>query len=98
VLAHDGGGAVLIAVGDRLDQAGVLVPGVLASHLGDRRVVPADASVDLRGETDEELVVGHLRDQAMQLGVRAHGLVDIAGGQKLFATAAELAQLRDRLR
>ncbi len=79
VLPHDLGGLVLVAVADRLDQAGVLAPGGRAADGGHRRVVPADPAVHLAGEVDQEPVAGHLGDQAVQLAVGPDGAVDVAG-------------------
>src|ERR1700754_3110150 len=70
VFAHDLGGFVLVAVADGLDQAGVFAPGGGAAHRRDRRVVPADAAIDLSREVDQESVAGHLGDEAVQFAVR----------------------------
>src|ERR1044071_4251405 len=53
---HDLRGAPLVAVGDRRDQLAVLDPGLLSARPGDRRVVPADPTVDLRRQLGEDRV------------------------------------------
>ncbi len=89
---HDLAGPVGVALGDGVDQRGVLLPGGPAALAGHRRVVPADAAGDLGGEVAEHGVAGQLHDGGVQLGVDGHRAVDVVGLDGGQAARAERAQ------
>ncbi len=65
VQAHQVAGPAAVALGDRFDQFGVLVPRSFPTHPSDRQVVPPDPTVDRPDEICQDLVARHRDDVAV---------------------------------
>jgi hypothetical protein len=93
VLAHDVARLVSIIGGDRANDLGVLVPGFLATCLGQGRVGPAEPSIDQLVELGEHRVSRHRHHVGVQIGVGSDQRIGVSTRQCVETGPPKLPQL-----